>query len=73
MHAYALEFLKDNLKPNSRVLDIGSGSGYLLAAFLLMTNKKGKIYGIEHISDLVEFSKKNLSKNFSESLNNKQI
>ncbi len=29
MHAYPLEYLKDYLKPGSRVLDVGSGSGYL--------------------------------------------
>ena len=29
MHAYPLEYLKDNLKEGKKVLDIGSGSGYL--------------------------------------------
>ena len=29
MHAYALEYLLDYLIPNSHILDIGSGSGYL--------------------------------------------
>jgi protein-L-isoaspartate(D-aspartate) O-methyltransferase len=29
MHAYALEYLKDYLKPGGRALDIGAGSGYL--------------------------------------------
>ena len=29
MHAYALEYLSDYLIPNSHILDIGSGSGYL--------------------------------------------
>jgi protein-L-isoaspartate(D-aspartate) O-methyltransferase len=29
MHAIALEYLKDYLKPGNRVLDVGSGSGYL--------------------------------------------
>lgn len=29
MHAFALEYLKDYVKPGSRVLDVGSGSGYL--------------------------------------------
>jgi protein-L-isoaspartate(D-aspartate) O-methyltransferase len=29
MHAFALEYLKDYLLPGNKVLDIGSGSGYL--------------------------------------------
>lgn len=33
MHAFCLEWLQDVLKPNSKVLDVGSGSGYLCAAF----------------------------------------
>eukprot|EP01050_Picozoa_sp_SAG11_P034981 SAG11_NODE_12596_length_695_cov_1.080537_1_plen_107_part_10 len=33
MHAYALEWLSDRLKPGSKVLDVGCGSGYLTACF----------------------------------------
>ena len=29
MHAMALEYLKEYLKPGNKVLDVGSGSGYL--------------------------------------------
>jgi hypothetical protein len=29
MHAIALEYLKDYVKPGNKVLDVGSGSGYL--------------------------------------------
>lgn len=29
MHAYALEYLKDYLKPGNKALDVGFGSGYL--------------------------------------------
>jgi protein-L-isoaspartate O-methyltransferase len=29
MHAYAMEYLKDFIKLGSKVLDVGSGSGYL--------------------------------------------
>lgn len=29
MHAHALELLKDHLRPGTRVLDCGVGSGYL--------------------------------------------
>lgn len=36
MHAYALELLEHKLKPGARVLDVGSGSGYLSVAFAKM-------------------------------------
>lgn len=36
MHAYVLEFLRDNLKEGSKALDIGSGSGYLTACMAIM-------------------------------------
>ena len=40
MHAYALEMLKDYLKPGNTVLDVGFGSGYLCAAFSKMMDDK---------------------------------
>lgn len=48
-HAYVLELLKTYLIPGSRVLDIGSGSGYLVAAFYELLGKEGHVIGIEHI------------------------
>lgn len=33
MHAYAMEILHDHLKPDSRVLDVGAGSGFLSVCF----------------------------------------
>jgi protein-L-isoaspartate(D-aspartate) O-methyltransferase len=41
MHAYCLEWLSDVLVPGAKVLDVGSGSGYLVAAFFEMIEKKG--------------------------------
>uniref|UniRef100_A0A8D8LW27 protein-L-isoaspartate(D-aspartate) O-methyltransferase n=2 Tax=Cacopsylla melanoneura TaxID=428564 RepID=A0A8D8LW27_9HEMI len=54
VHAQALEILKEHLKPGARVLDIGSGSGYLTACMAHMVGPKGKVYAVEHIEDLVE-------------------
>lgn len=57
--------MKENLEKGSRCLDVGSGSGYLTLAFSLMMNKPEAVsYGIEHIPDLVTFSKDNINKKF---------
>lgn len=61
MHAMCLELLNENLKPGSRALDVGSGSGYLVACFGEMVGSEGKSVGIEHMGELVEFSKRNLN------------
>lgn len=36
MHAYALEVLEPKLTKGAKVLDVGSGSGYLAACFSVM-------------------------------------
>lgn len=36
MHAYALEYLYNNLKTAKNALDVGSGTGYLTAAMALI-------------------------------------
>lgn len=61
MHAYAIEILKDFIREGSKVLDVGSGTGYLTACFAMMAGKSGKVVGIEHIHELVEMSIKNLN------------
>lgn len=35
-HGYCLSILDEHLKPGNRVLDVGSGSGYLTAVMALM-------------------------------------
>ncbi|EPY53086.1 protein-L-isoaspartate O-methyltransferase Pcm2 [Schizosaccharomyces cryophilus OY26] len=60
MHGTALEQLESKLQPGARVLDVGSGSGYLVAAMARMVGKAGYVKGVEHIQGLVDLSKKNL-------------
>lgn len=46
--------MRDHLQTAKRVLDVGSGSGYLCAAIhRMMKNSEGTIVGIEHIPELV--------------------
>ncbi|XP_043653971.1 protein-L-isoaspartate(D-aspartate) O-methyltransferase [Drosophila teissieri] len=66
MHAFALEYLRDHLKPGAHILDVGSGSGYLTACFYRYIKAKGvgtetRIVGIEHQAELVRLSKANLN------------
>lgn len=71
MHAHAAESLLPFLRPDSSVLDIGSGSGYLLAVFHHLVKPReeqrpssahagSRVIGIEHIAQLVEQSRENL-------------
>ena len=55
------------LKPGARVLDVGSGSGYLSAVLFQLVNDpddphsaQSRILGIDHIQELVAWSTSNL-------------
>jgi len=63
MHAHALELGYAAIKdvPHPRILDVGAGSGYLTACFgRLIEAKPGRVFGIEIISGLTQFAKKNI-------------
>lgn len=69
MHASATESLLPYLKPGSRVLDIGSGSGYLTAVFAELvhpgtakTGDGGRVVGLEHIKALRDLGEENYAK-----------
>ncbi|KIJ95072.1 hypothetical protein K443DRAFT_683319 [Laccaria amethystina LaAM-08-1] len=60
MHAYASEHLLPYLNPGARVLDVGSGSGYLAAVLHHLVSPGGKVVAIDHIPALVDWSVQNL-------------
>jgi protein-L-isoaspartate(D-aspartate) O-methyltransferase len=75
MHANCLQLLEPHLFKGAKVLDIGSGSGYLVAVFAEMVKRsaddskpsstddsKPLVFGIEHIPELTEWSRDNLRK-----------
>jgi len=83
MHANALENLLPFLKPGSRVLDVGSGSGYMVACFHHLVKGPapdssppaiGFVLGIEHIPELARHSIDNLKRDgLGPSLQNSEI
>jgi protein-L-isoaspartate(D-aspartate) O-methyltransferase len=56
--ALALSLLK--IKENQKVLEIGSGCGYVLALMSDIVGEKGKVCGVEIVEDLAEKSVHNL-------------
>lgn len=64
--ARMLELLE--IKREQKVLEVGSGSGYVLALLKEMVGSKGKVFGVELLPELVEQSKKNLKCNDSKGI-----
>ncbi len=75
MHAFALEaaFLFINRDQPQRVLDVGSGSGYLSVAFAKLLGPNGKVFGIEHIQPLIDLSRTNTTRNNADLLRTGKI
>lgn len=76
-HAHAVECLQEYLQPGAKVLDVGSGSGYLCAVFhqlVCADGQKGKVVGIDHIQDLLDWSVNNLTNDgFADALDSGEI
>lgn len=62
MHANAAESLLPYLKPGARVLDVGSGSGYLTCVLAALVMPGGMVVGVEHIDALREMGEGNARK-----------
>lgn len=64
MHASAVEHVLQYLLPTSprRVLDVGSGSGYLTQVLAEVIGEQGKVVGVEHITALKELGEGNMRK-----------
>ncbi|WIA12909.1 hypothetical protein OEZ85_006527 [Tetradesmus obliquus] len=60
MHAICLELLEPHLTPAARVLDVGSGSGYLAAAMAKMVAPDGFVLGVDKVPELVVRSRASL-------------
>ena len=73
LHGYCLQALENYLTEGSNVLDIGFGSGYLTVAMSKMMNDKGCVVGIEHMKELYDLGKQNISKKYKDLLDTKKI
>jgi len=67
MHAAATESLLSRITPSEqnpapRVLDIGSGSGYLTHIIAELIGDKGLVVGVEHIRELRDMGENNMAK-----------
>ncbi|KAK6445982.1 protein-L-isoaspartate(D-aspartate) O-methyltransferase [Trichoderma asperellum] len=67
MHASAVEHVLPRLLPSEtspapRVLDIGSGSGYLTHLFAELVGDRGLVVGLEHIQELRDLGEANMGK-----------
>jgi SAM-dependent methyltransferase len=54
--------LAEVIQPGAKVLDVGSGSGYMSACFALLVGVHGHVYAIDHVKELVEQSIRNIQK-----------
>lgn len=59
---YTIAVMLSMLEPrkSQKVLEVGSGCGYVLALLSELVGEKGEIYGIELVKELAEKSKENL-------------
>jgi len=62
MHASACESLLPYLRPGAKVLDVGSGSGYLTHVLAELVKPGGTVVGVEHIQPLVDLANMNSAK-----------
>lgn len=67
MHANAVESLLNYIaatpsNPAPKVLDVGSGSGYLTHVIAELVGAQGQVIGIDHIQPLVDLAESNMSK-----------
>ena len=51
------------MEEGNKALDVGSGSGFLTACFAHMVGPSGTVIGIDHVSELVDWSMANVRKN----------
>ncbi|KAL3671760.1 hypothetical protein V7S43_003670 [Phytophthora oleae] len=71
-HAQVLGLLEPHLQPGMTAVDVGCGSGILVAAMAHLVGPSGLVTGVDIVPELVEFSKENLRRSLGKEAANKQ-
>lgn len=59
--------------PSFKALDIGSGSGYMTLALSKMLGPNSTVFGIDHIEEIIQYSKNNINKHHKYYLESNRI
>lgn len=65
-HAQVLGFLEQHLQPGMTAIDVGSGSGMLVAVMAHLVGAAGHVTGVDIVPELVTFAQRNLHACLSE-------
>ncbi|KAE9352447.1 hypothetical protein PF008_g5474 [Phytophthora fragariae] len=71
-HAQVLGLLESHLQPGMTAVDVGCGSGILVAAMAHLVGPVGFVTGVDIVPELVEFSKENLQRSLGKDAAEKQ-
>ena len=71
-HAQVLGLLEPHLQPGMTAVDVGSGSGILVAAMVHLVGPSGQVTGVDIVPELVAFSKDNLQRSLGKEVADKQ-
>lgn len=71
-HAQVLGLLEPHLQPGMTAMDIGCGSGILVATMAQLVKPMGFVTGVDIVPELVEFSKENLQRSLGKDAADKQ-
>ncbi|GMF24947.1 unnamed protein product [Phytophthora fragariaefolia] len=71
-HAQVLGMLEPHLQPGMTAVDVGCGSGVLVAAMAHLVGPEGFVTGVDIVPELVEFSKQNLQRSLGKEAAEKQ-
>lgn len=71
-HAHVLGLLEPHLQPGMTAVDVGCGSGVLVAAMAHLVGPFGSVMGVDIVPELVKFSKENLQRSLGKEATDKQ-